>query len=635
MSRRAFMALLGVLLAAFVYASRADAQSAGTTNLLSAPGAWPTSGAPDATTALGLDPSAIYLNPAGLAAQDERSFLFHHGMLQFDTGWDVAAVSYPIPGLGAVGLGAARIGTSGIDAYDAQNQPLGSIGYSETSLAASVARRLYGPVVAGATFKVLTQSLGDASAAAPAIDLGFVYKPQTLRGAQVGLAVQNLVAGSLDLGGSAPSVDRGYRIGLASPEWRFSRLVAARGAVDLSRQGGDGGRARVALEVNRPGWGSLRAGFNAGRPVFGVGVKYRRYGLDLAMEQGEVEATQQLALHVAWGEPVSEYEARRRAEYSKAAEESVLARRSALLVADRKRAEAAEASGDWEGALLHWEFLHRERPAERTYSERADRARTAIRVEAKAAVERESARRLDAAFMGLTRDALARGDVEEALGLWRGFARRPATGGGTGTPETAGTGAPPESVAVLDAAVRQAAERELALAVSRGDSLRDAGRVLAAAEAAALALRLNPEDPRALDLWASLEEGVGKSAENAAALSRKLEALTAVQNASKAFNEGRYGDAQTSVRRALALDPGSAEAKAWKERVQRRLTTPRPELDARIKLLYIEGMEAFAAGDYRAALKSWEQILVIDPLNESARRNVLEARDRLKAEARR
>jgi len=46
-------------------------------------------------------------------------------------------------------------------------------------------------------------------------------------------------------------------------------------------------------------------------------------------------------------------------------------------------------------------------------------------------------------------------------------------------------------------------------------------------------------------------------------------------------------------------------------------------------------MEAFTAGDYREALRNWEQILVLDPLNENARRNVLEARDRMKAEARR
>ena len=45
--------------------------------------------------------------------------------------------------------------------------------------------------------------------------------------------------------------------------------------------------------------------------------------------------------------------------------------------------------------------------------------------------------------------------------------------------------------------------------------------------------------------------------------------------------------------------------------------------------------ENIREADYREALKQWEQILVIDPLNESARRNVLEARERMKAEARR
>ncbi|HKQ18233.1 MAG TPA: hypothetical protein VJW75_00670, partial [Candidatus Eisenbacteria bacterium] len=79
----------------------------------------------------------------------------------------------------------------------------------------------------------------------------------------------------------------------------------------------------------------------------------------------------------------------------------------------------------------------------------------------------------------------------------------------------------------------------------------------------------------------------------------------------------------------------SEEARAWRDRIERRLSTPKPELDARIKQLYIKGMEAFTTGDYKEALRNWEQILVIDPLNESARRNVLEARERMKPEARR
>src|SRR6185436_14609749 len=50
----------------------ASAQTAGTANLLSSPAAWPTTGAISGSTALGLDPSALYLKPAGLATQDER-----------------------------------------------------------------------------------------------------------------------------------------------------------------------------------------------------------------------------------------------------------------------------------------------------------------------------------------------------------------------------------------------------------------------------------------------------------------------------------------------------------------------------------------------------------------------------------
>jgi tetratricopeptide (TPR) repeat protein len=128
---------------------------------------------------------------------------------------------------------------------------------------------------------------------------------------------------------------------------------------------------------------------------------------------------------------------------------------------------------------------------------------------------------------------------------------------------------------------------------------------------------------------------MGKSETVARMLGRRLDALTAVNDASRAFAEGRYKDAQVAADRAVVLDPASVEARDWRDRVARRLSTPKPQLDARIKQLYIKGMEAFSAGDYREALKQWEQILALDPLNESARRNVLEARDRLKAEARR
>ncbi|HEV8128584.1 MAG TPA: hypothetical protein VGQ14_02910, partial [Candidatus Eisenbacteria bacterium] len=375
----------------------------------------------------------------------------------------------------------------------------------------------------------------------------------------------------------------------------------------------------------RLGLGSLRAGFDAGHPVFGLGIQYRRYGVDLSMIQGEFETTKQLGIRVAWGEPVSQYEARRRVEYAKAAEESLRVRHAVRIAQDRARAEEAERAGDFETALVLWEVLRRDLPNDASIGKRADQARARIAERAQNDVAAESGRRLTAMLADLAAQALNRGDVEEAAGLTRAL-----TGNGPRP-----TGAAGESLVVLESKIAAERDRAADRAGARAESLQVEGRLLAAAGEAALALRLRPGDSRAQALWSALEGTLTKSASEASQLARRLQALAAVHEASLAFNEGRYGDASQAVKRALQADPSSAEAREWSGRIARRLSTPKPELDARIKVLYIKGMEAFTAGEYKEALRNWEQILVLDPLNESARRNVLEARERMKSEARR
>jgi len=432
------------------------------------------------------------------------------------------------------------------------------------------------------------------------------------------------VAGSLDLGGASSAIDRSFRLGLAGPDWRVGRAGALRAAVDAARHGTEGTKLRLGVEFTRPGLGSLRAGLDHGRPIFGMGIQYRRYGIDLALIQGEVEMTKQLGVRVAWGEPVSQYETRRAQEYAKAAEDSLRSRHAVRITQDRAAAEAAERSGDYETALVLWEVILRDMPGDASIRTRSERARAAIAERAKEDLAAESGKRVAATLADLAREALHRGDVEEAAGLTRAI-----MGSGTGSARSG------DSLALLETRISSARDAAADRAADRADSLRAQGKVLTAAGEAALALRLRPGDPRATALWAALEGSLGKSAAEASVLSRRLEALTAVHEASLAFNEGRYNDAAKAVKRALAVDPTSQEAKAWHERVERRLSTPKPELDSRIKQLYIKGMEAFTAGDYQEALRSWEQILVLDPLNESARRNVLEARERMKSEARR
>ena len=621
--RRVIRALLAssLLLAAF-FGTRAHAsgQTAGTSNLLASPAGWPSTGAASGFTGLALDPMAIYMNPAGLAAQDERSLLVHHGLLAFSTTWDLAAVSYPVPGLGGIGFGFARLGTNGIDGYDAQNHPTGSLSYRETAAAASVARRVRGPIWGGITFKILGQSLGGISASAPALDVGVLYRPVVLRGGQIGVSAENVVAGSLDLGGAASSLDRSYRFGLGSPEWRLNPLTSGRLVLDVATRGPEGMKPRVGAEFTRAGLGAVRAGFSNGGPVLGLGFRFRRYGFDYAYQSGPVEATQQFAVRLNWGVPLSQYDAQRLVQLRKEAVDSLRAQHAGDMARDRAKAEAAERAGDWEGAFVLWQVLERADPSERVYLARAEHARVEIQRSATAAIQAEGQRRLGLALADLARQALARGDAEEASGLMRGLPAGTSSG---------------DSLAALERDVASARDRAASRALDRADSLQAKARLFDAAEQVALALRLNPDDPRARARWSEMEATLGRSAAEIQNLSRKLAALTALNEVARAYAEGRYADANAAVQRSLALDPESPEARDWRDRIVRRLTTPKPELDARIKQLYIRGMEAFTAGDYREALKNWEQILVLDPLNESARRNVLEARERMKSEARR
>jgi tetratricopeptide (TPR) repeat protein len=300
-------------------------------------------------------------------------------------------------------------------------------------------------------------------------------------------------------------------------------------------------------------------------------------------------------------------------------------RHAARMAQDHTRAEEAERAGDFETALVLWEVLRRDLPNDASIGKRADQARARIAERAQNDVAAESGRRLTATLADLAAQALNRGDVEEAAGLTRAL-----TGNGPRP-----TGAAGESLVVLESKIAAERDRAADRAAARAESLQAEGRLLAAAGEAALALRLRPGDSRAQALWSALEGTLTKSASEASQLARRLQALAAVHEASIAFNEGRYEDASQAVKRALQADPSSAEAKEWSGRIARRLSTPKPELDARVKALYIKGMEAFTAGEYKEALRNWEQILVLDPLNESARRNVLEARERMKSEARR
>jgi cytochrome c-type biogenesis protein CcmH/NrfG len=51
---------------------------------------------------------------------------------------------------------------------------------------------------------------------------------------------------------------------------------------------------------------------------------------------------------------------------------------------------------------------------------------------------------------------------------------------------------------------------------------------------------------------------------------------------------------------------------------------------ARIRELYLAGMQHFSKDDYKQAIVEWQKILEIDPTNESVARSIEEAQERLR-----
>ena len=62
---------------------------------------------------------------------------------------------------------------------------------------------------------------------------------------------------------------------------------------------------------------------------------------------------------------------------------------------------------------------------------------------------------------------------------------------------------------------------------------------------------------------------------------------------------------------------------------QRKMTPLTDKEEADIRRHYLRGMGFYSDNEYTQAILEWEKILAIDPTNESVRRNIKEARERL------
>ena len=123
-----------------------------------------------AGTALADDATALYWNPAGLAALDKKDAVFSHAELAESTRLDFGGYAAPAFG-GAVGAGFTYLSHGSLAGRDAAGRPTAGFGASDAALMLGYAHK-EDEGLAGITFKYLRSHIAEAEAQSVAVDVG-------------------------------------------------------------------------------------------------------------------------------------------------------------------------------------------------------------------------------------------------------------------------------------------------------------------------------------------------------------------------------------------------------------------------------------------------------------------------------
>ncbi|MDE2491033.1 MAG: PorV/PorQ family protein [Elusimicrobia bacterium] len=262
-----------------------------------------------AGTALADDASALYWNPAGLAALDKREATASHAELSQSVRDDFLAYAQPT-NLGTFAAGATYLSQSAIEGRDALGHPTGGYQASDAALSLGWGRKTaLGDL--GATVKYVQSHIGSAQAETVAADAGARRDLGKLGSGHVllGAALRNLGPGMkydvqrndlpLRLAfGAAYALPGGHSF---TAEWTNS----PRGA---GNDFGVGGEYQALDGVFlRAGWTTQSAitggtGFDAARGLtLGVGLGHGAWRLDYAaVPMGELGSTHRFTLSARW-----------------------------------------------------------------------------------------------------------------------------------------------------------------------------------------------------------------------------------------------------------------------------------------------------------------------------------------------
>jgi tetratricopeptide (TPR) repeat protein len=575
-----------------------------------------------AYSTLASDATAIYWNPAALKNVQSRQISFMYMPLYGDfTGatYISFAAAYPTLGAGSFGLGLLRVSNT-FDRYDEFSRPLGEGEYSESQVMVGYAferssRWLGGSLATGASFKIVNQKVDPFSSTAPGVDLGFRYKPDFAKHFSVGLNFQDLVGASLKLDAESDRTARTIMAGLG-----YTKPFANGSALGVMLQYDMPERAdaklRAGAEYAFSKFVALRAGFDGGDISFGLGVATHGFGLDYAfLNRDTAGSSHPVTFSASYGTTLDEE--RRILAEARAREDQEVVRRAFLArVQEHKtKAIAYENEGNLPGALDEWKIYLDLAPGEPEATARLDEVTRKLVVEQETAVRNLEKQAEISAHFGQGLRFYQENEYVRSREEWRAILAIDST-----------------HAEASDYLARTQVEIDKLLAqhARRASQLEQSGRLTEATGEWNHVQSLDPGNRQARVAIERIRKKIEEQSQNLEQASKRLEIVNLYNDALQDFNRGEYEKTISGLDRLLSLEPRHEEAKNLRAMAKRKITPLTKAEEEEVRKLFLRGMQFFAKDEYAQAIAEWEKILAIDPTNESVKKNIDEAKERLK-----
>ena len=568
------------------------------------------------------DASAIYWNPATLRNVQTKQLSFMYMPLYGDfTGatYITFGLAYPTLGAGSFGLGFMRV-SSTFDRYDEFSRPLGEGEYSESQMMVGYAferssKWIAGRLATGASFKIVNQKVDPYSSTAPGVDLGFRYIPDFAKSLAVAVNFQDLVGADQKLNVESDRTARTIMTGVGYTK-PFSNGSALRLMLQYDLPEFADGKFRAGAEYAFSKYVSLRVGLDDSDISFGLGVTASAFGLDYAMlSRDTAGSSHPVTFTASYGSTLDEQ--REAAAEQRAREDQEVIRRAfnARVKDHRDKALAYEAGGNLAGAVDEWKVVLDLDPGDADATARLNAVTVKLVDEQeKTARDLQKQREISARFAEGLR-LYQENDYVGSREAWRSILAIDSTHA--------------EASDYL-ARTQTEIDKNLAQRARRASQLEQSGRLTEAISEWNNVESLDPGNRQAKAAVDRIKRQIEAQSQNLQQASRKLDIVNLYNDALQAFNQGEYEKAMAGLDRLLVLEPGHEEAKNLRVMAKRKITPLSKGEEEEIRRLFLRGMQHFAKDEYAKAIEQWQKILAIDPTNESVKRNIDEAKERLK-----